>query len=37
MDTITPKTLPKKAFTDPLAAWSYIAEIYHRNTGFIRE
>ena len=36
MDTITPEPLPQKAFTDPLAAWSYVSEIYHRNTGFIR-
>ncbi|MDB5541937.1 MAG: nucleosidase, partial [Devosia sp.] len=37
MDTITPAPLPQKAFTDPHAAWAYVAEIYHRNTGFIRE
>lgn len=37
MDTITPKPAPQKAFTDPEAAWTYIAEIYHRNTDFIRE
>ena len=37
MDIITPKALPQKAFTDPLAAWDYISEIYTRNTGFIRD
>ncbi|WP_417308942.1 AMP nucleosidase [Devosia sp.] len=37
MDTITPATLPQKAFTDPVAAWDYIDEIYRRNTGFIRQ
>ncbi len=36
MDTITPAPLPQKAFTDPQAAWAYVSEIYHRNTGFIR-
>ena len=36
METITPEPLPQKSFTDPEAAWAYIAEIYRRNTGFIR-
>jgi AMP nucleosidase len=37
METITPEPLPQKSFTEPEAAWGYIAEIYHRNTGFIRD
>jgi AMP nucleosidase len=37
MDTIIPTPLPQRAFTRPEEAWAYIAEIYHRNTGFIRE
>ena len=37
MDTIIPSPLPQRAFTEPQEAWAYIAEIYHRNTGFIRE
>jgi AMP nucleosidase len=37
MESITPPPLPQKSFSDPEAAWHYIAEIYHRNTGFIRE
>ena len=36
MDTITPPPAQQKAFTDPEQAWAYIAELYHRNTGFIR-
>src|SRR5690348_1232419 len=36
MDTIIPPPLPQRAFTKPEEAWSYISEIYHRNTGFIR-
>jgi AMP nucleosidase len=37
MDTISPEPLPQKAFRNPEEAWAYIAEIYNRNTGFIRE
>src|SRR5438552_13392766 len=37
MNTISPKALPPKAFTDPASACDYVAEIYDRNTGFIRE
>ena len=37
MYTITPAPLPQRAFTNPEAAWAYVAEIYHRNTSFIRE
>lgn len=36
MTTISPPSLPKTSFTDPESAWAYIAEIYHRNTSFIR-
>ena len=32
MDTITPEPMARKAFTDPVAAWAYISEIYQRNT-----
>jgi AMP nucleosidase len=37
MDIVSPPALPKKAFKDPQAAWAYAAEIYHRNTSFIRD
>lgn len=37
MTTITPQPLPQKSFTDPEQAWAYIAEIYQRNTSFIRD
>ena len=37
MNTVSPAPLPAKAFTDPAAACDYVAEIYDRNTGFIRE
>ena len=37
MDTITPEPMAKKAFTDPVAAWAYLSDIYRRNTGFIRD
>ncbi|MEO5805154.1 AMP nucleosidase [Devosia sp.] len=36
MTTIHPPRLPKESFTDPEKAWAYLAEIYHRNTSFIR-
>jgi len=36
MTTISPPRLEKQSFTDPEKAWAYLAEIYHRNTGFIR-
>ncbi|MDR3472778.1 MAG: AMP nucleosidase [Devosia sp.] len=37
MNVVCPDPLPPKAFTDPAAACDYVAEIYNRNTGFIRE
>ncbi|MDP1732252.1 MAG: AMP nucleosidase [Devosia sp.] len=37
MPTISPDPLPQKAFTDPEGAYEYVAEIYSRNTAFIRE
>jgi AMP nucleosidase len=37
MANLTPDPLPQRAFTDPEAAWRYVAEIYGRNTAFIRE
>jgi AMP nucleosidase len=37
MTTISPEPLPPRAFTDPAAACDYVAEIYDRNTGFIRQ
>ncbi len=37
MDIISPPPLAQQAFTDPESAWAYVAEIYHRNTGFIRD
>ncbi|WDR05820.1 AMP nucleosidase [Devosia rhodophyticola] len=37
MTTISPPALAKKSFTEPNEAWAYLAEIYHRNTSFIRE
>ena len=37
MDIITPPPAPQKGFTNPEDAWAYLAEIYHRNTGFIRQ
>ena len=36
MSTISPPRLEKQSFTDPEKAWEYLAELYHRNTGFIR-
>lgn len=37
MTTISPPRLEKQSFTDPEKAWAHLAEIYHRNTSFIRE
>jgi len=37
MNVISPEPLPFKSFEDPEKAWEYVAEIYSRNTGFIRE
>src|ERR1700760_4723730 len=37
MDILTPPPAPQKAFTDPEKAWQYVAELYHRNTKFIRD
>ncbi|RUT32759.1 AMP nucleosidase [Arsenicitalea aurantiaca] len=37
MTIISPPHLPNKTFSDPEAAWEYVAEIYARNTRFIRE
>jgi len=37
MDIISPEPLPTKSFDDPVKAWEYVAEIYHRNTRFIRD
>jgi len=37
MSTISPDPLPQQAFTDPEGAYAYAAEIYRRNTGFIRD
>ena len=37
MPTISPDPLPQQAFTDPEGAYNYIARIYRRNTGFIRD
>ncbi len=37
MDLITPEPLPRKRFKSPELAWDYVAEIYKRNTSFIRE
>jgi AMP nucleosidase len=37
MEILSPTPLPTKAFTDPEGAWTYVAEIYRRNTGFIHD
>ena len=37
MDILTPPPAPQRAFEDPHAAWTYLAELYHRNTRFVRE
>lgn len=34
---ITPAALPQKQFSNPLSAWAYVAEIYDRNTAFVRD
>lgn len=36
MTTISPPRAETQSFTDPEKAWAYLAEIYHRNTDFIR-
>jgi AMP nucleosidase len=36
MTTISPPRIEMQSFTDPEKAWEYLAELYHRNTGFIR-
>lgn len=36
MTIISPPRLEKQSFTDPEKAWAHLAEIYHRNTSFIR-
>ncbi len=37
MTILTPPPLPQRSFRVPEDAWSYVEEIYARNTGFIRE
>ena len=37
MDIITPPPAPHKSFKNPDDAWDYLAELYHRNTAFIRQ
>jgi AMP nucleosidase len=37
MDIISPPPAPTRAFQNPEDAWAYLAELYARNTGFIRE
>lgn len=37
MQITKPEPLPAKSFSDPEKAWAYVAEIYDRNTAFIRE
>lgn len=37
MAILTPPPLPTKRFADATQAWEYAAEIYTRNTGFIRD
>jgi AMP nucleosidase len=37
MDILSPPPAPQKAFTSPDDAWAYVAELYKRNTAFIRE
>ncbi|WP_127143432.1 AMP nucleosidase [Pelagibacterium montanilacus] len=36
MKLVSPEPLQLKAFSDAEEAWSYVQEIYDRNTGFIR-
>ncbi|WP_415156767.1 AMP nucleosidase [Maritalea sp.] len=37
MDIIRPEPLPQKSFKDPYLARDYVAQIYDRNTQFIRD
>ena len=37
MDILSPPPAPQRAFTSPDEAWAYVAELYERNTAFIRE
>ncbi len=37
MKIISPSPMAKKSFSDPVATWEYVQEIYLRNTNFIRE
>ncbi len=37
MNAIIPEPMPTKSFDNPELAWEYVAEIYKRNTSFIRE
>src|SRR3569833_4533342 len=37
MDIISPPPAPQTAFKNPEQAWAYVAELYHRNTIFIRD
>ncbi len=37
MDMIIPEPLPTRRFDKPESAWEYVAEIYKRNTSFIRQ
>jgi AMP nucleosidase len=37
MTILSPPRLETKSFTDPEKAFDYLAEVYHRNTGFIRQ
>ncbi|SFZ82189.1 AMP nucleosidase [Devosia enhydra] len=37
MPTLSPEPMETRAFNDPQAAWDYIAAIYDRQTGFIRD
>lgn len=37
MSFVSPEPMQVKSFADPEKAWAYIAEIYDRNTAFIRD
>jgi AMP nucleosidase len=37
MRTITPPPAESRSFKDPAEAWTYLSELYARNTGFIRQ
>jgi len=37
MKFISPEPMPNKSFRNPEKAWEYVAEIYNRNTSFIRK